>query len=283
MPPVRNARSTGVEKSFFPFETLEPKVVGRITAFIYGAPGSGKTFLLRSVVDEPRMLPALLLVCDQGQASIIDLVDNKKLFAMPISETPTKSTLTQLEEVVNWLGDNPSKFKTLLVDNVTELHRNFLMAQAKGRVTAASSTKSIYEVTQNDYGVARNQFLVLISAITLKLPALNVVVTALASMKTDDVTGTTYVMPHINGKLADEVPGYFDVVGFLSRKGPTAMERRAAAAAGTVTKDLMMLQVAQTSTVIQARNRGNKLGSEPLINPTLSQIYRAYVQEEEEE
>lgn len=250
--------------SRFPFATIASNTLTtRFTAFIYGFSGSGKTYLARTVLEDIRMYPALVCICDRGDLTLRDIVDDEKLVV-----TNTRS-FGDFNPIFEYLKSRNNVFKTVIVDNLSELHRSGLIDQAK-RSSQNKDSRTGHEFTQQDYGVVRNQLLGLVSNFALELN-INVIFTALASSSVDQITGVTSIEPNLSGKLAHEVPGYCDVVGYLSVKTPTLREQKE----GRV-EPVRTLQVTQSSNVQTARNRGGKLGQE-MQNPTLSRIFSAMV------
>ncbi len=237
----------------------------RVSAFIYGFPGAGKTFLARSLVEHKELCPALIVVCDAGDMTIKDLVDDTNFVVAP----GTFDNLTAIFEEVS--GKNPDKFKSIFIDNLTELHRTALLDRA--RITSTNKPRSEYEFTLNDYGVARNQILAVVSAFATQLPDINVFATALAVNQTDEFTGKTSIIPDLSGKLGAEVPGYFDLVAYLNVENPRPIDIKKAEKAGKeAPTSYRLLTVNQSSTIPVARNRGGKF-TENLENPILWDIY----------
>lgn len=257
-------------KVALPLPPLKSAQPTRFTAFIYGYSGAGKSFMLRSLLENPNLFPALVLVCDAGHATYQDLIDDDHL---TVIETPG---IDQIDTMIEWLLKNPHPYKTVCIDNLTELHRSALQSAAKDRVARTSRGTSIV-MEQADYGIARTQVLNLLSTAAMRMPKVNFVVTALAGDLADEVSGLTHVVPALAGKLGTEVPGFFDIVGYLYTKTPTAAERREAERKGTKAQSSRILVTSQTSTVLQARNRGGKLGTE-VVDPTFPKIYSMFTE-----
>lgn len=250
---------------------VRPAALDRVTALIYGLSGSGKTFLLRGLVESSLLYPALILSCDEGHASLVDLVDDEKmlLFSTPRVE--------DIEKLVDSLLTQTPYFRTIAIDNISILHLNALYKAAEDRVARSGrGTSVVFE--QADYGIARTSILTMISGL-LYQPALanvNIIVTAQAASIVDDATGVRTVDINHPGKVAVELPGYFDIVGYLYNESPSATEIRAAKANNQPPPESRrILQMSQTSTVLVGRNRGNKLG-ESVTNPNLGKLLPFY-------
>ena len=252
-----------------PLPSLQTTAPTKMTAFIYGFSGAGKSFLLRSLVESELLYPALILVCDAGHATYIDLADNEKLTVVP---TPG---LGAVQKMTQWLLTNKHPYKTVAIDNVSEAYRTSLLDMARKRV-AEKGRGELYALEQADYGYARNQFHGVISDFAMTFPG-NVIATALAVEMGDEMSGLTYIEPNLAGKLNAEVPGFFDLVGFLSMKTPSAAERREAAKLNKPEpKSQRILRVAQSSTVRQARNRGDKFPDE-IVSPNLARMFKTFI------
>ena len=267
--PAANVKLPGKPgPSELPLPTLPSAAATRMTAFIFGYSGSGKTFLLRSIMEAPEMLPCLYLVCDASQASVADLFDNVNIVPVKIS------TFEELVTMYTYLQTS-RRFKTVFVDGLTELYRSIFMSIVRKRTGQAG--KPLFDISRNDYGDARVQFLEFVASYTLELTHLNVFMTALAADIQDEATSTVSTEPNVSGKLSYEVPGYFDVSGYLKRVVPTSAEKRQAAQAGLPEPtSKRVLLVDQTSQVTHARNRGGKLGQQ-VVEPTMLKLLRAYV------
>jgi hypothetical protein len=260
--PAVASRPVATPQNRFPFKTTpQGAKTTRFTAFIYGFSGTGKTYIARTVLDDPALYPALVCICDRGGLSLQDVVDDERLVV-----TDTR-TVKDFNAIFDYLKNKPHNFKTVIIDNLSELQRSGLIEQAK-RASENKDTRTGHEFTQQDYGIVRNQILSLVSNFTLEL-SLNVILTALASKSTDQITGIESIEPNLAGKLAAEVPGYCDVVGYLSIKPPTMIERKAGQ-----TEPTRNLQVVQSTQVATARNRGGRIGTD-MVNPTLPKLFHA--------
>lgn len=238
----------------------------RISAFIYGISGAGKTFLARSLLGHPDLYPALVVVCDNGELSITDLIGPD--FGV------IRGTFATLEDVFEILSAKPpSKYRSLFIDNISQLQQNALSARSEA---GQSAGRAAYELTQQDYGIARNQLNWVIGAFATRpeVEKINLFVTALAQTELDEATGARLTVPALAGKTQGEIPALFDVVGYLERKTPKASEMRKAELAGKTLAPWRELTVNQTSSVLFARNRGNLLGEDVVRNPTLPELYK---------
>jgi len=221
-----------------------------ISAFIYGFSGAGKTYLARTALENPNTAPILVLMCDNGELTLNDLMDSPDLDVVRIT------SMGSFNNVFRYLANTKiCRYKTVFIDNLTELQRKVLMTHA------ADNKQPDGVITQQDYGVTRNLILNLVSKFALNLRHLNVVFTSLAHNLQEEATGYQYVTPDLAGKLAFEVPGYCDIVGFLEVKTPRRRSKQP-------NKPHRILTVSQTTRCPTARNRGGFLPDE-VIEPTI--------------
>lgn len=250
---------------------IESPVVTRVTMLIYGLSGSGKSYMLRSVKEDQRLLPAIAMICDEGHASIVDLVD-ATLFQM--YSTPQ---LDDINDILDVLSSQPTFYRTIIIDNITVAHYNALLGSAKERVASRNrGDPAILE--QSDYGNARNKLLATVGNLMYhpKFANINIVMTAQAGSTVEDGTGVRTFDIGSPGKIATELPGYFDVVGYLYNEAPSPSQvRQAKAANQPIPQPVRYLQTNQTSTILTARNRGGLL-PDTIPNPTIGSIIAAY-------
>lgn len=240
----------------------------RVSALIYGFPGAGKTYLARSIAADPKLLPAIIVVCDSGELTLKDLVNETDFIVV-------RGDLSSLSHVFNFLNSaKGTDIKTIFIDNLTELHRTAMQERAKIS-SQNKENRSEHEYTQNDYGVARNQILSVVGSFATKLPNHNVFATALAYNNQNELTNQTTIEVDLAGKLGVEVPGYFDLVGYLGVDTPKPSVIRAAEKAGKPAPQSQRVLIPyQTRQIPIARNRGGVF-TEPIYDPNLSLIHDA--------
>lgn len=245
--------------------------VPRVTMLIYGLSGSGKSYMIRSIKDDPRLLPAIILVCDEGYATIVDLVDEENFHIY------TAPQLDNLLENMQILASSTPYYRTICIDNITVAHYNALLASARERhATRGRGDPAVLE--QSDYGNARNKLLSTVGTVMYepKFANVNIIVTAQASATVEENTGVRTFDIGSPGKVATELPGFFDVVGYLYNESPSAAQIRAAKAANEPPpQPKRLLQVEQTSSILVARNRGGFLPG-TIVDPSIGPIIAAY-------
>lgn len=220
------------------------QVVKHFNFLVYGDPGAGKTTLASTANDHPDTAPVLLIDVEGGTATVrhkdIDVVSVR--------------SIRQLLEVYAQLEKDPGYYKTIVIDSLTELQKldmnDIMVDLIKKRPDLDPDVPS-----QREWGKSIQHTRNLVRRFR-DLPY-HVIFTALAQTQTDS-DGTREILPSFPGKLAGEIPGFLDVVGWLNvveEKGQ--FERR--------------LQVQPTRRV-KAKDRIG-IGGPTLVNPTVSMIW----------
>lgn len=236
--------------------------IKRFSAFIYGLTGAGKTYLARTALDSP-LAPILVCSCDAGHLTLKDVL-GETLVVTPIEN------VTDFTAIGKYLSSSANIFNTVMIDNLSELHRVTLLARAAAN--SQGKTRDAFTLTQQDYGEARNQMLSLVSQFVLGLPKMNVIATALAVKAQGEDSSTIEVS--LGGKLAYELPSFFDVVGYLSKvPHDVRMIKQLRDAKQPIPPESRVLQVESTNVISQARNRGGYL-PDKIVNPSLAEIYK---------
>jgi phage nucleotide-binding protein len=220
------------------------QVVKHFNFLVYGDPGTGKTTLLSTAQEHPDTSPVLLIDVEGGTAT----VRHKEIDVVSVR------SVDQLMEIYNELRKDPGHYKTIGIDSLTELQKldmnDIMVDLIKRRPDLDPDVPS-----QREWGKSIQHTRNIVRRFR-DLPY-HVVFTALAKTEVDS-DGTREILPNFPGKLAGEIPGFLDVVGWLNvveEKG--VFERR--------------LQVQPTRRV-KAKDRLG-IGGPTLVNPTISMIW----------
>ena len=168
------------------------------TVLIYGESGTGKTVFASSA---PR--PMLWLEAEGGTASISDK-DGIDIVKM--------SGLESYREVLRYLEANPGKYKTIVIDSLTETAvaiMKEIMKAAKGPDSSRDEHAPHFPEWGKLTGVIRE-----IVRAFRDLPT-HLVITALQREDTDEMTARVKVRPGLTPRLADELPALMDAVLYL--------------------------------------------------------------------
>lgn len=218
-----------------------------LNIMIYGNPGAGKTHLCGTAEDHPMTKPILLFDVEGGTTTLrkrddISVVRVKNYAELwnPLAE------LSQMNEI---------PFRTVIVDSVTELQKMDIGNLMK--IAAAENGNLDADVPDmKRWGKSGNR----IRAVVRRLRDMNcnTVFTALAQTKRD-TDGTVSSMPDLPGKLAADIPGFIDVVGYLyvDTNDANEIERRL---------------LTQPTSRYMAKDRTDTLG-QVTINPTFPMLW----------
>jgi phage nucleotide-binding protein len=215
-----------VAKTKLPFEIYRPeKKITHLKIGIYGDPGVGKTSLAATA---PR---PLFLNCEAGDVAL----RNKDIDVIRVDD------FSMMPMIMTWLEENAGKpdfYQTVVIDSLTELSK-----RAMDNVLKAENRDMPH---QADWGRS-SEYVRRVVRKTRDLPIHTVYVLG-SIFKEDAATGISEHMPNLPGKLAPEVAGYFDILGFLTmvRVSPKEYGRR-----------LMV----QPSPKWRAKDRTNTLGT----------------------
>jgi hypothetical protein len=195
-----------------------------IKMMIYGIPGVGKTTLLASGVDDPRLHPGLLLDFEGGVLAIRSKIrpvtveqiqegiepEAGKLDVVPIREWD------DLQAVYDAVFDNPGQYKMFAIDSLSEV--NYLCLQDIVKAEAAKNPRRDTDSTElHDYMVNANRMRRLIRGFR-DLPA-HLIITCAAQDGEDPRTHHKQHQPSLTGKLTFELPGLMDAVAYMVIEG----------------------------------------------------------------
>lgn len=235
-----------------------------VKMMVYGESGVGKTTFAASA---PR--PMLWLDAEGGTASIDDA---EGIDVMAVS------TLEDFRNVVLYLHENPTKYKTVVVDSFSEAQVS-VMKQIMKAVVKADQSRDEFLPQFAEWGRLTGVMREVARALR-DLPA-HLVITALTREDKDDMTGRTKVRARLTPALAEEVPALMDVSGYLyaatakagevSSQGVEAeASEEGEAAKPTVVRNLLLAPSGKYGAKLRAPK-----GSNPptfLTNPTWDEV-----------
>ena len=238
-----------------PFKTHSPKEAFKhLNILIYGHAGTGKTVFTGSAGACPETSPLLLLDAEAGSKSIYATLGD-----VDVSVRPIDNFTDDIGEVFQYLSgsgsDDSHPFRSVAWDSCTELQK---------RCMSGIMRQSLMTKPEHDPDVPemldwmRNQERMRKALRYYRDLPMTFIVTCLAHRDKDETTGRVMTMPELPGKLAGEVPGYFDIVGYLTASNTEdGIERR---------------MHVQPSGNFVAKDRTNALPP-VVVNPTISMIY----------
>lgn len=179
----------------------DPQDLTLMKVLLYGPAGYGKTTLLATAMEDPRLSPILVLDYEGG-TSVLGGTKVK------VFDVKGWDDFNQIYAILA-SGDHP--FKTIAIDSMTEAH----MASLLGRLDVNTrNRKDPDALDMNDYGIALTQTRRLLR--TFRDLPYHFIATALSQDVVDPREGSIK-KPNLQGRLADEAQGIFDIVAYLSR------------------------------------------------------------------
>jgi len=160
----------------------------KVKALVYGASGSGKTSFAGTAKD------ALFLSAEGGLLSLAE----KAVSYVDIH------SLRDLEEALVFLQKNPSKFKTVIIDSISEIN-DIIMNEIERRTGRKMQIQDFGELSQKIKSLLRR----------FRDLDMHVLFLALEKSLTDN-DKVIKVVPEVSGKAATGIAQFMDIVGYIS-------------------------------------------------------------------
>lgn len=180
--------------------------------FFYGDSGVGKTTLAGSACEVESMSPVLIIDVEGGTVSLTH--------SYPGVHVVRVKSFIEFNELYAALRQGKHPYKTVVLDSATEIQKFGMYAIMKQLLEKDPERDpdlpGIQEWAKNTEQVRR-----LVRAFR-DLP-LNTIITALAANQQNDQGQIIRTFPNLSNKLAIEMPGFFDVVGYLYIKEQVEM------------------------------------------------------------
>jgi phage nucleotide-binding protein len=178
-----------------------------INMLVYGDPGAGKTVLAGSADLVPDMRPVIFIDVEGGTFSIRERFPDVKVVRV--------SAWDDMQSVYNALYAGKHEFRTVVLDSLTEIQK-FSMYTIMEFTVAKDPDRDPDVPSMREWGKNIEQIRKLVRAFR-DLP-MHTIFTALAKSDKDGKTGAVKTKPSLSGKLADEVAGFVDIVGYQYTK-----------------------------------------------------------------
>ena len=221
---------------------------------IYGDPGAGKTHLCGTAMDHKLTHPMLVLDVEGGTVT---------LHNRPDVDVIQIRSMDQIVRVHGELVRNEPYYKTVAVDSITELQKLDMRTVMQEQYDKRPDTTDKDVPSQREWGKSGERVRRVVRA--FRDLECHVIMTALATEREDEKTKKIITYPSLPGKLRSEIPGFFDVVGYLR-----AVQERGDGSSSEVVINRIM-QVVGTDRVI-AKDRTGKLG-DLIKNPTIPDMW----------
>ena len=235
---------------------------------IYSPPGHGKTSMLGTVIGDPRLSPMLLIDFEAGVQSIRSKCRQVKLDQLgKVKPDLNKvdvvkvTTWDDFDLVHNFLAKGEHGYKTVGLDSVSEMnYMNLQEAIEDGKLKDSRHDPDVAE--QRDYLRSATQMRRLIRC--FRDLDLHTIFTCGSQEAQDPNTKLMQIRPALTGKLALEVPGLVDVVGYLAVSESEDKD-------GNAVVSRILLTQPTGKYMAKDRSEGGRL-SPYLENPTLPKI-----------
>jgi phage nucleotide-binding protein len=228
------------------------EAVPYLNLLVYGEPGAGKTWLGGTACDSPLTGPVLLLDVEGGA---VTLRHRKDLDVIKVR------SMKEIQTVQNEIFKATDPYyRTVIIDSLTELQKLDMRTVQELEYNKNPDKVDKEVPSQRAWGKSGERMRAIIRDYR-DLPV-HIIATCLVATEFDEVNGGSNYYPSLPGKLRGDVPGYFDVVGFLKA------EEQRVKGESIVTRTL---QVAKTRRVI-AKDRTSALGN-LLTNPTIPDMW----------
>lgn len=184
------------------------EAIAWLNLLVYGVPGAGKTYLLGTAEDSADLSPFLFIDIEGGTLTIrkrkgIDVVRAR--------------SIDEIVKIHNMLYEDAGEYyKGVGIDSITELQKLDMKTIMKKEHENKPETIDPDQATMSAWGKSRIRLTRIIQGFK-DLP-IHTICTALLHEELDDVNGITKFSPAMSGQLRREIPGYFDVVAYLSAK-----------------------------------------------------------------
>lgn len=238
---------TKMIKSKKPFKIYDSQEnFKKIKILFYGKSGTGKTVLAGSACVVPDLGSVLGVDMDGGMLAATANGYNDIDLTKVDSFTTTEDSYMQVHQ---YLVSADNEYSAAILDSLTEMQQLVL--------TEALKSQNKAQPDWPVWGLVTGKMRAAVRRIR-DLP-IHVIATALEKQVQDTQTGMMVCQPSLNGKMAEEIPGFFDVVARLAIKK---------------NKEGKLVRVAyfESDGTFVAKDRTNSLGR-VMENPTIEKMW----------
>jgi hypothetical protein len=184
---------------------------GWINELIYGDVGAGKTHHIGTAADSPETSPVLIFDVEGGLTTLKKFPNRKNIERIPIRSM--KDLEKHYNTIAKLVTDGETlPWKTVGLDSLSELTDLDMRSIMKDAYSNNPAKVDIDVPSQREWGKARAHIRTIVRAFR-DLPC-NVIMTAQVGTLQEEGQPHKY-FPGFAGKLRTEVPGFFDIVGYL--------------------------------------------------------------------
>lgn len=211
---------------------------------VYGDSGVGKTLLSGSAFDVPELNPMLFISVEGGEYTL-----RKSYSEIDVVRVNSWAELQGVYEDLK----STNYYRSAVIDSLTEVQKigmSYTMQRRRG-----DDDMAIPEI--KDWGINIEQTRNFVRKVR-DLEGVSTIFTALAKSDTDKRTGLTRKKPYLDGKLADEVAGFLDIVTYLYVEEVNKVNKR--------------ILLTETMPGFVAKDRSALLPAQ-IVNPTMPIIF----------
>lgn len=231
-----------------------PDSVEWLNVLVHSDPGAGKTYFCGTAADSPDTSPVLVFDVEGGLTTIRRKTDIDTI-AVRSLQGPTGIRAKYNELYRSIRPDGTMYYKTVCIDSLLEL-ASLDMLEIMNAAYQRNPENVTKEVpSPREWGICREHIREIVRAFR-DLPC-NVIYTAHTSVDQNEGQPNKF-QPGFAGKLKTDVPGFMDIVGYLS----------ADAQGDTVTRQMQFLGTKR----VVAKDRTQKLGN-IVHDPTVPKLW----------
>jgi len=218
-----------------------------INLLVYGNPGAGKTVLAGSSDGVPELRPVLFIDVEGGTLSLRD--------RFPDVEVVRVQSWNDMQLIYNERYAMEHDYDTVVLDSLTEMQK-FSMYNIMRQVIQDNPDRDPEVPSIREWGKNIEQIRRLVRA--FRDLSMNTILTALAVTDKDSDSGKIVTRPSLSGKLAMEVGGFVDIVGYIYTK--------------VIDGEVQRLMLTQGTDRVIAKDRSDTLPS-VVEHPDMSVLY----------
>lgn len=229
-----------------------------LSILLYGPPGAGKTYFAGTAADHPKTSPVFWIDIEGGTRTIADKTDIDVFECRSVED---------LKKAGNTLEKSPGVYKCKVIDSLSELQK---LDMTKIMRTAKMKNDNIDEEVPSPREWHKSQLHIRdVVRFFRDLPGHTIFITHSSDKEND--AGITNTMPSLPGKLAAEIAGFVDIVGFISAKPKTVMNKETKKQEKRIVRTILF----ESNGTHIAKDRTDKLRFIDSESPTVPMLWDA--------
>jgi phage nucleotide-binding protein len=185
-------------------QVKSPEKIEYIKMLVFGESGAGKTTFLGTAQDSTLTSPVFLIDVEGGSVVLND---------KPNVDVKQVRSTAGVEQIADILHKHPKYYATIELDSLTDFRDINMGEVMQEQYNKKPETTDKYVPSPREWGKSGGQIKEILRYLK-DLPC-HVIVTTLLEVKQDQRTGIEKMQPLLPGQLGRQVPGFFDIVGFL--------------------------------------------------------------------